>query len=76
LTVRLRMHRSGLSYIQTELSPYDVKYLVLLATEDGKVTDIVPVYKTKIHPDALTSLEDVQRLLKEGEDISVVIEVV
>ena len=76
MVVHLKMHRSGLSYIQTDLDPDDVKSLVLLANKEGKVTDIVPIYKTKITPSARTSIEDAQRMLKEGEDLSVVIEMV
>lgn len=74
MVVHLTMHCSGLSYI-ADLDPDNVKSLVFLATE-GKVADIVPIYKTRIIPDAYTSIEDVQRMLKEGEDLSVVIEMV
>jgi len=74
MVVCLTMHRSGLSYI-ADLNPDNVKSLVFLAAE-GKVADVVPIYKTRIIPDACTSIEDVQRMLKEGEDLSVVIEMV
>mgnify|MGYP007042449699 CR=1 FL=1 len=53
-----------------------MKSLVLVATKRGNVTDIVPIYKEKITSSACTSIEDAKRMLKEGENISVIIEMV
>jgi len=75
MVAHLRMHHSGLSYL-ADLEPNDVKSLVLLTSRDGNVADIVPIYKTRVIPKACTSIEDVQRMLKEGEELSVIIEIV
>jgi len=53
------------SYLQSDIDPGGVRSIIFLCYEGGKVADIIPVYETKILPDACTAIEDVKKLIDQ-----------